>query len=180
MRTLSSLLPTHEQGTCLRKFREDDAERFFHDRSDPELARYQEWSAMSRESAQELVLEMIAVDGLIAGDWVQIAIADSSSNKLLGDLRLFLDADGIAAEIGFTLCREAQGQGHAVRAVRQALLLIFATSDAQAIRAITDTRNLASVRVLKRVGFIRMVKRQVFFKGEHCFEFVYLYRRAVA
>jgi [ribosomal protein S5]-alanine N-acetyltransferase len=135
---------------------------------------------MDEEGARQFVLEMAHVQTMIAGDWIQLAVAESSSNTLLGDLGLYLEADGSAGELGFTLARSAQGHGHAVRAARQAVLLMFAASDAQVVRAVTDVRNIKSVRVLERVGFLRVEEREAVFKGEPCAEFVYVYRRADA
>ena len=165
-------LPLVSRETCLRRFLPEDAARFHAYRSDAELARYQSWSAMSLEEAGQFVAEMTGVQSLVAGDWIQLAIADSGTNELLGDLGLYLEPDGSAAEVGFTLARDAQGQGHAGRAVRLALSLVLAASAAPVVRAVTDQRNVKSIRVLERAGFARSAERQVVFKGESCTELV--------
>ena len=174
---LDRLLPIAHDGTVLRRFRPDDLSRFHDYRSDAVLATYQGWSVMSADEARRFVERMAAEASLPRGDWVQLAVADAENDRLLGDVGIHVDADGHAAEIGFTLCRQAQGRGHAVRAVRSALALIFASTAVERVRAVTDARNAPSMRLLERTGFAREAERQAFFKGERCTEFVYVCRR---
>jgi RimJ/RimL family protein N-acetyltransferase len=117
------------------------------------------------------------VTDLIAGDWIQLGVADAVTDQLIGDLGLFLARDGLWAEVGFTLNQENQGQGHATRAVLTAIDLVLASSSAAEIRAVTDDRNDASIRVLDRAGFQFALQQQAVFKGEACTELVYVYRR---
>lgn len=174
---LDDLLPSTNAGTVLRRFRSDDRCLFHAYRSDAALATYQGWSVMSADEARGFVVRMAAEASLRRGDWVQLAIADAEGDRLQGDVGIHVDADGRAAEIGFTLSREAQGRGHATRAVGSALALVFASTAVEIVRAVTDARNAPSVRLLERAGFAREAERQAFFKGEHCTEFVYARRR---
>ncbi len=119
MHRLGSLLPVATEGTVLRRFQKSDLERFHAYRSDPQLAIYQGWSPMSLQEAKQFVEDMTNVDGLRAGDWIQLAIAEASSSSLIGDIGLFLEADGSTAEVGFTLCREAHGRVPSGRANAQ-------------------------------------------------------------
>jgi ribosomal-protein-alanine N-acetyltransferase len=177
MQSLDPLLPVVVQRTAVRRLRTSDVERFHAYRSDAGLAIYQGWSPMSLEGAYQFVAEMAAVQALRCGDWVQLAIADVDTDVLLGDVGLYVEADGSIAEIGFTLNRAAQGFGHPTRAVQASLSLVFAASSADVVRGITDSRNGKSIRVLERVGFSRSHARQAVFKGEPCTELVYLYDR---
>jgi RimJ/RimL family protein N-acetyltransferase len=174
---LDDVLPASSGGTVLRRFRSDDLVRFHAYRSDAELAAYQGWSVMSVEEATRFVLQMAAVAILPRGDWVQLAIADAAADELQGDVGVHVDADGRAAEIGFTLSRQAQGRGHATRAVRSTLSLLFASTAIELVRAVTDARNAPSIRLLARTGFAQEAARQALFKGEHCTEFTYVCRR---
>ena len=180
MHSLATLLPAVQQNSLIRTLGEADLTRFHEYRSDAELAKYQGWSPMSIESARVFIDEMACISALQPGDWIQLAIADSGSNEILGDVGLFLEPDQSSSEIGFTLCRGAQGQGHATRAVNLSVLLLFAASSVPFVRAITDARNLSSVRVLERARFIRFSDQQSVFKGEPCTELVYVCRRSGA
>ena len=101
-----------------------------------------------------------------------------TTDLLIGDLGLFLAQDGLSAEVGFTLNQQSQGQGHATRAVLTAIDLVLASTSAAEVRAVTDARNVASIRVLDRAGFQFTLQQQAVFKGEACTELVYVYRRS--
>jgi len=177
MKPLGAFLPAVMQGTAVRLLQPSDVERFHAYRSDARLAIYQGWSPMSIGVAGEFIEEMASVSELRSGDWVQLGIAEVETNALVGDVGLYLEPDESTAEIGFTVHREAQGFGHATRAVRVSLSLVFAASAAKVVRAVTDARNVGSVRVLERAGFSRSHARQALFKGAPCKEFVYVYNR---
>jgi RimJ/RimL family protein N-acetyltransferase len=91
----------------------------------------------------------------------------------MGDIGVFVDADGRYAEIGFTLARHAQGRGVATAAVREAVGLVFAATGVDRVVGITDARNSPSVRLLERVGLRRTATTNAVFRGEHCVEYVY-------
>jgi RimJ/RimL family protein N-acetyltransferase len=112
------------------------------------------------------------------GDWIQLAIADSAGDQLLGDIGIFLSEDGRSGEIGFTLAPSAQGRGIATEAVRAALHLFFHLTSASRVLGITDARNAPSLRLLQRVGFRLTATRTVVFRGEECVEEVYEIHRA--
>ena len=180
MHSLKALLPAAEDNTLIRTMAAVDCEGFLAYRSDADLARYQGWSPMTSEEAQVFVEEMTTVPALKPGKWVQLTIADATSNRILGDVGVYLESDQSAAELGFTLSRAAHGQGHASRAVRLSLSLIFSASSATVVRAVTDARNTSSIRVLERAGFVKSSTQHTVFKGESCTEFVYVVRRSDA
>jgi RimJ/RimL family protein N-acetyltransferase len=155
-----------------------DIAEFHAYRADPELARYQGWSPMSETEAATFISAVANVDSLIPGEWIQLGIADANTDQLLGDIGVFLSDDERIAEIGFTLSANAQGNGIATDAVRVTLQLVFVTSPAQTVRAITDARNHASIRVLERLQFVLISKNDTVFKGEPCTERTYELPRA--
>jgi aminoglycoside 6'-N-acetyltransferase len=174
---LVAMLPVVQGDTTVRRFRPEDVAAFHAYRCDAEVARYQGWSSMTRAAAQAFVDEMVTIVDFERGGWIQLAIAETASDELLGDLGLFLGADESIAEIGFTLGRPAQGHGHATRAVRTAMRLLFERTAVARVRAITDARNTASIRLLERSGFTLSASRQAPFKGETCTEHVFLCER---
>ena len=129
---------------------------------------------MSEQEALEFIRDVATVDALEVGGWIQLAIADLASDSLLGDLGLLIDDSQQEAEVGFTLSREAQGAGHATRAVGAAVELLFGVTAIASVRAVTDARNTGSIAVLERVGFRRLREQHAVFKGEECLEFVYV------
>jgi aminoglycoside 6'-N-acetyltransferase len=111
------------------------------------------------------------------GRWVQLGITDPDTDELVGDLGLFLSADGTSGEVGFTLHPSAQGRGLAGRAVLEAVQLLFAATSVTRVLGITDERNIRSLRLLERIGFKFIGSRQVVFRGEPCTERVYALAR---
>ena len=174
MTSLRHLLPLCVESTRVRCLRDGDVPAFHAYRSDPELARFQSWSSMTLAAAHAFVAEMARVEALAPDDWVQLAIADAATDALLGDLGLRFDPARAEAEVGFTLCRAAQGAGHATRAVRAALALLAQAAGVMTVRATTDARNAASIAVLERAGFRRVAERNAHFKGEPCVEIDYV------
>ncbi len=179
MEITSRLDPLPRFGTrfILRRLSIDDLGAFQAYRGDADLARYQGWSPMSDAQASEFLAEMHSTPFLQPGAWTQIGIADPNSQGLIGDIGLFLDPEGRGAEIGFTLARQAQGHGVATAAVREALDMIFESSAAQRVVGITDARNLASMRLLERVGMQITETRNTVFRGEPCVEHVFTVAR---
>ncbi|MDA7427501.1 GNAT family N-acetyltransferase [Primorskyibacter aestuariivivens] len=148
------MLPVRGERVVLRRMAEGDLDRFLAYRSDPEVARYQSWEVMDRDRARGFLAHCAVVTPLLRpGHWVQIAVASSHDDRLLGDMGLFLSEDGTLAELGITLSRDAQGQGRAIEAMRLACDLVFGHTQAQRILGIADIRNAASLTLLQRAGF---------------------------
>lgn len=143
----------------------------------PELGRYQGWSLMSEAEALAFLSEMSDAPLFSPGAWVQLGIAEPETDELVGDIGLFLSDDGFTGEIGFTLAPRAQGRGVATAAVRQALHVFFAVTTVQQVFGVTDSRNLASVRLLERLGFHHQESRNTIFRGEPCTEDVFVLAR---
>ena len=177
MQSLSTYLPAITQGTVIRSLSTPDIPYFHAYRSDAKLALYQGWSPMDLAAAGDFIAEMSTISELRRGHWIQLGIADAMSNVLIGDVGIFLEANESAAEIGFTLCHAAQGFGHATRAVQTCLSLIFSTTQSEWVRAVTDARNLSSIRLLERANFVKSATQESVFKGEVCTELVYVYDR---
>lgn len=161
----------------LRRLTPADLEDFQAYRSDPEVARYQSWSRMAADEALAFLAGQGAAQFGRPG-WFQIGIAERSTGCLVGDIGIcFQHDDSEPAEIGFTLATPWQGKGLASEAVREALALLFENTEVAEVLAITDTRNLASIHLLERVGFRRRQTVPAVFLGEPCTEHVYLIRR---
>lgn len=145
-------------------------------RSLPELGRYQGWSPMSDTEALEFLDDVHRAPLFAPGHWMQLGIAEPESDALIGDIGLYLSEDGAYGEVGFTLQPASQGRGVATRAVREALQLFFSATSVTRVLGITDERNLASIKLLERLGFEFIERRQVVFRGEPCAERVYVFR----
>ena len=175
-----TLLPREFSGGRLRRLRPADRVAFQAYRSIPELGRYQGWSPTSEAEALDFLAEMNQAPLFTPGQWVQLGIAESESDSLVGDIGLYLSSDGSTGEVGFTLQPSAQGHGVAGRAVREAIQLLFSATKVSCVLGITDERNLPSIRLLERLGFQYLENRRVVFRGEPCSEKVYALSRNAA
>lgn len=174
-------LPHDTQRLRLRHLRAADLPQFQAYRGDAELGRYQGWLPMDDSTALTFLQAMAGSAFCPPGAWFQLAIADLHSDTLIGDIGIHLRADGSAAEIGFTLARQAQGRGLALNAVLAAIDLVFAHTPAQRVVAGSDARNSASLRLLARAGLRRYSTLGAVFRGEACVEHHHVrYRQAMA
>ena len=152
----------------LRRFRQDDAEAFAAYRSDPEVARYQSWSApYPLEDAIALVEEFATLDPQAPG-WFQYAIELRSDAVLIGDVGVNLHENLMQAELGFTIAPAHQNLGYASEAVRAVLDLLFVDQELHRVSAECDARNEACAHLLERLGFRREGHRvaNTWIKGE--------------
>jgi RimJ/RimL family protein N-acetyltransferase len=152
----------------LRRFRESDLAPFCRYRSDPRVARYQDWESWSEEEGRRLLEWQMTLHPDVPGTWFQLAIELAETGALIGDCGLHTLADRPGqAEIGFTMAREHQGKGYATEAVNLLLDYVFGKLGKHRVIAVTDTRNVPATRLLERVGMRREghFLENVWFKG---------------
>ncbi len=152
----------------IRRFRPSDAPTFAAYRSDPDIARYQSWSAPYPESEAARVIELFAADDPRAPGWFQYAIALPENDELIGDIGVNTHENGMQAEIGFTLSAVWQGYGYAFEAVSRLLDHLFTERQMHRVSAECDARNVRSAKLLERLGFAYEGCRRehTFIKGE--------------
>lgn len=165
-------LPIHTERLVVRRLQQSDLNRFAIYRADPVLAQYQGWAPMTLDGASEFIASMLMQPMLEPENWIQLAIANGTSNDLLGDIGLCLHANG-EVEIGFTLAHEAQGKGFATEALRGLARKLLRLPLVARIVGITDERNRASVQVLERLGMTLVSRYETTFKQEPCVELRY-------
>ena len=170
-------LPLEFDGGRLRRLRPGDLAAFQAYRALPELGRYQGWTPMSEADAIFFLARMQEKPLLAPGQWLQLGIGAGDDDALVGDIGLYLDDEAARAEIGYTLAPSAQGRGIATAAVRAALRLVFANTALREVVAHSDRRNLPSLRLLERAGFVHRGDRAAEFRGEDCVECIYVHTR---
>lgn len=151
----TTFTPLTTERLTLRPMTMDDAEDMAERRSDTTTAQYQAWRApYSVERARELIADMLSRPGPQPGTWYQLAVERQRDGKVLGDVALYLSGNGRTAEVGFTLHPWARGHHYATEAT--ARLVDYAVFDlgVHRIEACTHPHNIASVRVLERIGFL--------------------------
>ena len=90
------------------------------------MARYQSWDSYTRAMAETFVAETASLHPGMPGEWFQFAVADPSTDALLGDVALCVDADDTSrVELGFTMSPAHQGKGYATEAVTRMIAYAF-------------------------------------------------------
>ena len=176
--TIHAQLPCRTGAIRLRALRDDDLAAFLGYRSDAQVARYQGWWPMDEAKARMFLYEHgtgAHVDS--AGDWLQLAIADASTDTLVGDLGVWMLNDGTEAELGITIAPASQGMGVGRSAMCAALALLFVDPAMLRVRANADARNISSRRMLVAAGFRQIGTADVFVKEEACVEHQYVVER---
>jgi RimJ/RimL family protein N-acetyltransferase len=150
---VAPFLPIATNRLLLRRFRGDDAEVLAAYRSDPDVARYQSWTApYGVEAARNLIAAQSQLEGPTRGEWIQIAI--EHDGQLVGDVAVELNAEGLTATVGYTVAPAHQGRGLATEAVGAVVARLFDELAVQRVQASLDPRNDASARVVERLGFV--------------------------
>ena len=139
----------------LRPFTDADTDALYEMHSSAHVLRY--WDAppwRERARAQRFIAacRQMADDGTGA----RLAIDRASDQLFVGWCSVTRwNADHRSAALGYCLDDAAWGQGYATEAAHAVLQWAFDTLDLNRVQAETDTRNLASARVLEKLGFVR-------------------------
>ncbi len=167
----------------LRPFRAEDALGLAAHRSDPEIARYVQWTPPYPIATAEDLIARTQWGGLLKrGEGAMIAVELAAApGTVIGDCGTQLLAeDERQATIGFTLARAHQGRGYATEAVRAVLDAlfrggVFSAEPLHRVTAVCGTDNPASQRVMERAGMRREAHfiENIFFKGAWGSEFNY-------
>jgi RimJ/RimL family protein N-acetyltransferase len=169
-------LPIETARLRLRRFDDADLAPFMAYRNDPDVARYQSWDGITEAEAVAFVREQQTAPVDAPGEGLQIAIERKDNGRMIGDCFFKVMEDGPRqAEIGYTLARDAQGQGFATEAVAALLTWAFPTFDLHRVIAVVDVENAASVALLERLSMRREAhfRQNIWFKGAWGDEYVY-------
>jgi RimJ/RimL family protein N-acetyltransferase len=155
-------------GIRLRPLRPADAPAVAACRSDPETAAYQAWTTpYPLARAEAMIADMASAAGPVAGQWINVAIADQATDHFLGDVAVRLSDDERAAEVGYTLTPAARGRGVATVATGAVIDRLFADDHFHRVHATLHPDNVASASVLERLGFVHEgTDRQSYWVGD--------------
>ena len=133
----------------------DDAPALAARRSDPDVARYQNWTLpFPLERAQAMATELAGLDGPTAGEWWMATVCDPASGEIFGDVVTHLSEDGRTAEIGYTFLPEHWGKGYAVEATDALIAYLFGERGVTRVFGMLHPDNPASAMVMERCGLV--------------------------
>jgi RimJ/RimL family protein N-acetyltransferase len=141
-----------------------------------DVTRYLPWTAMDLDQARAKMEQRVKQSRIdTEGQAVVLAAVEASSGRYLGEFMLRLtNAERRQGEIGWSLHPDAHGRGLATEGARSMLRLGFEELGLHRITAGCDPRNVASLRVMERLGMRREAEfvESWFLKGEWVDEIV--------
>ena len=151
-------LPTptlHTPRLRLRPFEDADADDIFALQSNPFVLRYWDsppWTDRERVNRFLADCRQMAEDGTGA----RLAVDRAADGAFIGWCTLTRwNPDYRSASLGYCFEEAAWGHGYTTEAARALLRWAFQTLDLNRVQAEADTRNVASARVLAKLGFVR-------------------------
>jgi RimJ/RimL family protein N-acetyltransferase len=141
-----------------------------------DVCRYLIWEPMDIEQARALLERRVRQTRIEAElDAILLAAVDAETGRVIGEFMLrFASAKSRQGEIGWSIHPDVQGRGLATEGAREMLRLGFDELGLHRIVADCDPRNLASLRVMERLGMRREAQfvENEFLKGEWIGEIV--------
>lgn len=160
----------------IRHLEISDVFDFYTYRSNPEVTKYQGFDVMTVEQSEEFIKGNSTRFFGTAGEWIQYGIENNETKQLIGDCAIKLDQhDTRIAEIGITISHLEQKKGYAKEVLIGILGFLFNKSGIHRVVEIVDAENLASINLLKSVGFRQEGHfiENIYFKGKWASEYQY-------
>jgi RimJ/RimL family protein N-acetyltransferase len=169
--------PIHSERLLLRPFEESDLHALHRIQSDEEVVRYLYHDARSLDEVRAVLarkMDSAAVGG--EGDGLSAAVVLRDTGELVADVSLRWVSEGHEqGELGFVVHPAHQRRGYATEAARPILDFAFDTMGLHRVVGRTEARNIASARVLEKLGMRReahLIENE-WVKGEWQSELVY-------
>jgi len=148
-------LPLVSDRVLVRPYEPGDVEFLHTLRNDPEVARYQTWTVpYPRDKAEALVADVVALGTVTPGEWCHFVAVDRATGTPVGDLPVNLHDSFPVAEIGYSFVRAWQGRGYATEAMELVVAWLFEHHHLRRLEAYLHPDNVASARLLERLGFL--------------------------
>ncbi len=117
------------------------------------------------------------VEGAPSGSnevWLNWAVRELSTSQCIGTVQVTVYSGGLLW-VGYKLTPSAWSNGYATEAVVWLLAELSGRFSGKTALAAVDTRNIASIRVLEKVGFVRLRMEAATIRGEETQDHVYEY-----
>lgn len=177
MLSVTADAPLETERLILRPHRASDLDDLLRFHSDPEVVRYTPWPVRDRAATAATLENKIGQAAITEpGQWLVLAVELKNTETVIGEVLLkWESAESRQGEIGFAFSREHQGHGYATEAAAEMVRLGFEGLGLHRIIAVCIEQNIASTRVLGRLGFrqeARLVDN-LLFKGEWVTQLVF-------
>ena len=135
----------------LEPLKEIHAQTLFEYRSSPSVYQFQRWKPENVKDVKQFI-DNYSSSKVSTNRWNQLGIFLAKNNQLIGDcgFNFFEDKQ---VEIGYTINPKFQKRGFGTEAVAGLINYLFNDLKVHRISAHTDPLNIASQRVIQKLGF---------------------------
>jgi ribosomal-protein-alanine N-acetyltransferase len=148
--------PIRTERLLLREFRVSDEADVHAYGSDPEVSRFMDWGPNDAATTREVMQRWARSQEVWPRDEVNLAVEHLADGRVIGSFRLGLKAPGHrTADFGHSYHRAYWRQGYAAEAARALFAVGFGDLGLHRIWATADVRNIASWRLLEKLGMRR-------------------------
>jgi RimJ/RimL family protein N-acetyltransferase len=169
--------PLRTERLTLRPYRESDLEYVADTFTRPEVVRYLYDEVWTPETVADLLSRRQGLGEIRReGDRLVLAVEETATGQVVGDVSLtYVSVVHRSGEVGWIFSPTHQGKGYATEAATEILRIGFEEMLLRRIFARCDARNVASVRVMEKLGMRREAHfvENEFVKGEWTDELVY-------
>ena len=150
-------LPITTARLALRRFRKDDAPSILSLYGNPEVVRYLYGEPLQRAGLRDALERRLRPPVLEAeGDILELAAELRATGQFVGALTFFHRSDAHRrGEIGYIIAPEFAGHGLATEGAAELLRMGFELLGLHRMEGQCDARNVASARVMQRIGMRR-------------------------
>ncbi|TCM45634.1 GNAT family N-acetyltransferase [Kribbella sp. VKM Ac-2568] len=144
--------PLTGDGTRLREFRLDDLEDYLAIVGDDRVTNWLSFDSRDRDTARQALAAAVERSQQDDRPDYMLAVTRLDDDRLIGFARL--GPTGVqAAHLGYAIAADHWGHGYATDASRALVRFAFENLDLHRVSAAIGPENLASVAVVKRLGF---------------------------
>jgi RimJ/RimL family protein N-acetyltransferase len=140
----------------LREFRQDDFDDVHAYATQAEVVRYMDWGPNTPQETQGFLDRMFEAQATWPRDDVNLAIEHAKDRRVIGAIRLGLNKPAEqSADLGYSINRDYWGRGITTEAARALAGVAFRALGVHRLWAWCDIRNVASYRVMEKLGMRR-------------------------
>jgi RimJ/RimL family protein N-acetyltransferase len=148
--------PIETDRLLLRDFRLEDEGHIYDYASDPEVVRFADWGPSDLSTVRSNLHRRLEDQERWPRDSIEVAVELRSNSYLIGIMRItVLDHTNTTADFGYTFNRRYWAKGYATEGTRALLHLAFSNLSLHRVWATCDVRNIASFRVMEKLGMRR-------------------------
>lgn len=175
--SLHPVLPLETERLRLRAFEAADLDALYAFERRDDVARFLYTEPLSRDEVRTALERRMRMTGFDEeSDALRLAVVLRETRELIGDVSLQRTSrEHLQGEIGYAFNPDHHGHGYATEAARAMLRIGFEEARLHRIVGRLEPRNVASVRVLERLGMRReahLVENE-FIKSEWQSELIY-------